>query len=351
MRREPRILGAMSTWSEAEWSARLGELCSRIRGGTRRVLAQASAALDLSSLSAAVRQGAGDVTYAIDAVVESEIEAWLDETARRTPLSLLTEDAGWMHRGPGANGARTLDGFDHGGPRIALDPIDGTRNLMADLRSAWTVVSCAPPGPLEPRMSELALGVLSELPDSRAARFRVLSAGRAGPALHELHELDGGALVRRQPLAVDASDRADHGYFPFFRYAPDQRPALARIEAAFFERLRVHEGADLRHVFDDQYISNAGQLAQLSLGVYRMIADIRGWLARRDATRVITSKPYDVAGAIFVARRAGCILTGPLDAALDFPLDVSTPVDFIGFANAATHARLAPHLNVALSAS
>lgn len=334
----------MQARSEREWSAHLEDLCRRIREGARGALAAASADGDLAPLARAVRQGAGDVTYAIDDIVETALREWLDELARRTPLSLLTEDAGWMHRGPGAHGVRELDGFDHGGPRIALDPIDGTRNLMADLRSAWTVVSFAPPGPGEPRLDELSLGIVSEIPDTRAARFRVLSSAEPSGARIALRELDGASLVRERALRADDSARPDHGYFPFFRYAPDQRPALAHIEADFFERLRVAEGAELRHVFDDQYISNAGQLAQLALGVYRMIADVRGMLARRAGAATITSKPYDVAGAILVARRAGCVVCAPHDAPLDFPLDVTTPVDFVGFANTATHARLAPHL-------
>lgn len=335
---------------EREWSARLTQLCSRIRGAVRSALESASESGDLAPLGRAVRQGAGDVTYAIDELVERAIHEWLAETAAHAPLSLLTEDSGWMHRGPGPNGARELAGFDHGGPRIALDPIDGTRNLMADLRSAWTVVSFAPAGGGEPRLDELSAGIVAELPDSRAARFRVLSAHAALPARIELRDLASGELIRERELSADSQARVDHGYFPFFRYAPDQRPALARIEADFFARLAREEGADLRHVFDDQYISNAGQLVQLALGTYRMIADVRGWLAARHGAKVITSKPYDVAGAIFVARAAGCVVEGPLGAALDFPLDVVTPVDFIGFANRPTAARLRPHLDAALRA-
>lgn len=335
---------------EREWSERLVQLCARLRRATRAALEPAGASGELAPLARAVRQGAGDVTYAIDELVEHAILEWLEETAAQRPLSLLTEDSGWMHRGPGPHGARELAGFDHGGPRIALDPIDGTRNLMADMRSAWTVVSFAPAGPREPRLADLSLGIVAELPDSRAARFRVLSASGSQPARLELRELSSDALVSARELRADAEARVDHGYFPFFRYAPDQRPALAHIEAEFFARLERHEGADLRHVFDDQYISNAGQLVQLALGTYRSICDVRGWLAARQGAKVITSKPYDVAGAIFVARAAGCVLEGPLGAALDFPLDVVTPVDFIGFANRPTAARLRPHLDAALRA-
>ena len=339
----------MSATIEESWFPRLAALCDALREAARGALAEALESGDLARVQAPLRQGAGDVTYAVDARTESAVEAWAEATARSQPLSVMTEDAGWRHLGPGPRGGtRELDGFDHGGPRLALDPIDGTRNLMADLRSAWTVVSFAPPGPLAPRLRDLTLGMLAEIPDSRAARYRVLHAHGEGPCELDLRDLASRTLLSRRALRPDADARVDHGYFPFFRYAPDQRPALAAIEARFFERLARCEGAEVRHCFDDQYISNAGQLALLALGTYRSIADVRGWLARRGGTRTTTSKPYDVAGAIVCARAAGCVVRAPLDGELDFELDCTTPVDFVGFANQATARRIGPHLDAAL---
>ncbi len=332
------------------WSERLRDLCARIRVAARSALSDGDA-----NLARPVRAGAGDFTYGLDVASERAVDAWLDETAREHPLSLLTEDAGWRHLGPGAGGrstpARDLDGFDHGGPRIALDPVDGTRGLMHDLRSAWTVVSCAGPGRGEPRLSELELGIVSEIPDSRAARFRVLAARHAGPCLLEERELHGSQPVRAGELSCDGDARCDHGFFPFFRYDPAQRPAVAAVEADFFQRLAREERADLRHVFDDQYISNAGQLVLLALGTYRMIADLRAFLAARSGVRTTTSKPYDLAGAVLCAQRAGCVVTAADGAPLDFPLDCVTPVHFVGWANTGTARRLAPHLAQALRAT
>ena len=333
----------------ADWPARLRELCGRIRREARSAVEAAVEAGNLDLVARAVRQGAGDVTYAIDARVEAAIELWFEEIARNEPLSLLTEDTGWLHRGPdGRGGTRALEGFGHAGPRIALDPIDGTRNLMADLRSAWTVVSFAGPGAAAPRLADLSYGLVSEIPDSRGGRYRSLEARTSRECTLELRELHSGTLVSRRTLTPDGDARVDHGYFPFFRYSPDQRPALATIETTFAERLRVHEGANLRHFFDDQYISNAGQLFLLSIGTYRMIADVRGWLARRMGTTTVNSHPYDVAGAIFCARAAGCVVEAPLGEELAFELDVTTAVDFVGFTNRATAARLRPHLDAAL---
>ncbi|MFT7485322.1 MAG: hypothetical protein ACI9F9_001170, partial [Candidatus Paceibacteria bacterium] len=152
----------------------------------------------------------------------------------------------------------------------------------------------------------------------------------------------------QRELLADGDDRPDHGYFSLFRYTPAMRPRLAQVEAEFFARLAEHEGADLRHCFDDQYISNGGQLALLSLGTYRMIADLRAHYAADFEVPVTYSKPYDCAGAILIAQECGCSVLNPAGAELDFPLDASSGVSFVGFANEPSERRLGPHLRAAL---
>src|SRR5262245_24216672 len=144
----------------AAWEAPLRRLCDELRATTRAALAEARARGSAAELARPVGQGAGDVTFGLDAPAERVLDAWLAAQAARGPLSLLSEDRGWRHRGPSG----PLAGFDHGGPRIAVDPIDGTRNLMAELRPAWTVVSFAGHGAAEPRLSELGGGIISEIP-------------------------------------------------------------------------------------------------------------------------------------------------------------------------------------------
>ena len=150
-------------------------------------------------------------------------------------------------------------------------------------------------------------------------------------------------------LVTDSDDRADHGVFSFFRFSPHQRPQIAAVEADFFARIAAGEGADLMHCYDDQYVCNVGQLVHLALGSYRLIADLRAHLSGPNDAPVVTSKPYDLAAAILVAREAGCVVTAPDGTPLDFPLDATTPVSFVGWANEPTARRLAPHLEAALS--
>jgi len=326
----------------AAWEPALRALADGVRERTRAEFAR-SGPSERERLARPVGRGAGDLTFGLDVPGEDWIDRWFAARAREGPLSLLTEDRGWRHAGP----AGELAGFDHGGPRIAVDPVDGTRNLMADLRSAWTVVSFAPPGAGEPRLADLTGGLLGEIATERAARFRTF-VGDGTRCRVEEREVETSALVGAREAAADADDRVDHGYFPFFRYEPRLRPALATLEAEFFARLEREEGADLRSVYDDQYISNAGQLVQLLLGVYRFVVDARALVARRAGTSTVTSKPYDVGGAILCARSAGARLTAADGSPLDFPIDAVTPVDFAGYANEATRARLEPHWRATL---
>lgn len=330
------------------WTIRLEELCGRLRRVVTGSLEAARAAGDHEALARPVSIGAGDVTFGLDLPSEEVCSAWLAEVAAKRPLSLLTEDAGWLHMGPAGNTATRLADFDHGGPRIALDPIDGTRNLMLDLRSAWTVVSFAGPGAGMPSLSDVTIGMVSELPNLRTASYRSLGASRGGGCHMTERTMRDDQVLREGPLQTDSDNRCDHGYFPFFRYDREQAPRITAIECEFHRLLREHEGADTHHCYDDQYISNAGQLTLLMSGAYRCITDLRAFVANEHGKPATTSKPYDSAGAILCAREAGAIIEAADGSELDYPLDTTTPVSFVGWVNAATRARLRPHLNAAL---
>ena len=52
-----------------------------------------------------------------------------------------------------------------------------------------------------------------------------------------------------------------------------------------------------------------------------------------------------------ILEEAGCRITAPNGATLDFPLDTLTPVAWVGFANAALEAHVRPALDAALRTS
>ncbi|MFT7677533.1 MAG: hypothetical protein ACI8QC_001511 [Planctomycetota bacterium] len=333
--------------------APLVDLGERVASAARLALAEAIASGQMGSWGRPVAQGYSDVTFALDAATEAAVDLWLLERARLGPLSIFTEDAGWRHMGPGASSGadpepKTLPDFDHGGPRIIIDPVDGTRHLMFDLRPAWCVIGQAGPGRGTPQLAELEHAVLAELPDTRAAIGRRMAASRGAGAILWSVDAEGQPLDSEAPLRTDSDDRPDYGYFPFYGYHPDVRAGIQSLAGAFFERLAEHEQADVAHCYDDQYIASGGQLALLCLGTYRMICDPRPLVAARRGRATQTAKPYDLAGAVLIAREAGAVVLDLNGDDLNVPLDGSTEVGFAAFANPATRTKLWPHLNATL---
>src|SRR6186997_89904 len=100
---------------EQAWTPRLVDLCARLRASARMAVREALDAGDLARIAQPVKHGAGDITFGLDERTEEALDRWLEEVAGAEPISLLTEDQGWRHRGPApGGGTRELAGFDHG---------------------------------------------------------------------------------------------------------------------------------------------------------------------------------------------------------------------------------------------
>jgi myo-inositol-1(or 4)-monophosphatase len=90
----------------------------------------------------------GDVTFAIDALAEQELAAFLAERAPR--LAYYSEDRGLV---------APADATDV----LIVDPIDGTRPAMAGLESACVAVALAPVGDGAPTMADVSIGCVVEI--------------------------------------------------------------------------------------------------------------------------------------------------------------------------------------------
>jgi len=196
--------------------------------------------------------------------------------------------------------------------------------------------------------------MLAEIPTTHAKDFRVFSSDGETTWLEQGTLADDvptelASIGRPRVVRTDDDDRPDHGYFPFFRYDPLERLQIAQWENRFFQRLARFENAELHSIYNDQYCSTGGQLAELMLGNYRMTIDARGLSARRTGRDQTIAKPYDIGGGIVCARAAGCEMYDAEGNELDFPMDVDTPVDYCGYVNAKTRARLEPHWLAAIA--
>jgi hypothetical protein len=230
--------------------------------------------------------------------------------------------------------------------RFLVDPIDGTRSIMYQKRSAWALTGVAPNRGEATCASDIELAVQTEIPCSKQRLADELWAVRGQGARAERVDLGSGA---RTPLSLRPSraSNIDHGYSSMVRFFPGGRAELAALDDQLVEQLLGPPVPGKAQCFEDQYPSTGGQLYELMVGHDRFVADLRPLLGRKllrsGKPFGASCHPYD-ASAMLIAEEAGVLLTNGRGGKLDFPLDLETDVDWIGYANAGLRARIEPLL-------
>lgn len=285
---------------------------------------------------------AADTIYGIDRVSEATVLAWLEENWPRTaPVELVME-------GLEGRGAVT---FPQGTPvaatrwKLILDPIDGTRGLMHDKRSAWSLAALAPQRGTKNTLADIVVAAMTELPTSKAGFADQLSAVRGRGLRAERVDLRTGRRVKLRPRPSAAPDVA-HGFASFAKFFPEGKAWIAEREERLWRELGVSGAAGGQPVFDDQYLSTGGQLYELLMGHDRFVADVRPIaFARLGLTRgaALACHPYDICTAL-IAEEAGCVVRAPEGGPLRAPLDTTSPVAWAGYANRALARRIGPVL-------
>ena len=128
------------------------------------------------------------------------------------------------------------------------------------------------------------------------------------------------------------------------KFFPEGKVLLARFEAALWDGLYGTNQASSPVVFDDQYISTGGQIYELLAGRDRFIADLRPLaFAKLGLARPMTCHPYDICTAL-ILREAGGLVEAPNGRPLRGPLDTTSPVAWVGYANPALARHIRPEL-------
>jgi fructose-1,6-bisphosphatase/inositol monophosphatase family enzyme len=312
----------------------------------RRAVVQACERASLDELSGIAAEEDGDTIYAIDRVSEETlVEFFSREVAPRAPLVLIAE---------GIEGGRVVlprgTREDDARWRIIVDPIDGTRAIMYQKRSAWVLTGVAPNRGPDTRLSDIELAVQTEIPIVKQHLCDVLWATRgAGAHAERVNRLTG----ERRPLLLRPSGAQTiaHGFAMVARFFPGAREELAAIdEEIVFSALGPPQPGKA-HLFEDQYISSGGQLYELMAGHDRFVADIRplmdAYLGSSGKALGICCHPYDLATEL-IARELGVIVTGADGRQLDAPLAVEPDLSWVGYANPAIRAQVEPRLQAAL---
>jgi fructose-1,6-bisphosphatase/inositol monophosphatase family enzyme len=288
----------------------------------------------------------GDTIYAIDRVSEELlVELFEQELATVAPLVLIAEGIENGHlvlpRGAIENDAVW---------RVIVDPIDGTRELMYQKRSAWVLTGVAPNRGDGTNLQDIELAVQTEIPVLKQHLCDTLWAIRG----KELGAERFDRLTKeRKPLALRPSRATTirHGFAMVARFFPGARDELAAIDEEIVRGALGPVEPGKAHCFEDQYLSSGGQLYELMMGHDRFVADLRplveSVLNRRGLVLGICCHPYDVCTEL-IAREAGVIVTDEQGGPLRAPLKVEPDVTWIGYANEAIRSEIEPLLRDSL---
>ncbi|MEO7600167.1 MAG: inositol monophosphatase, partial [Opitutus sp.] len=275
---------------------------------------------------------AADTIYHVDKLSEEAIFSWFEaHWPKAWPVELVMEgieDGESVTFPRGTLPARTVF-------KCILDPIDGTRNLMYDKRSAWILTGLAPQKGARTTIADIELAVMTELPTTKQWRADQMSAtrgaGKRGVIAHAA-DLRSGRTQRFEVRLSQAKDFR-HGFASFARFFPEGKALTAQLEEALWRELYGGGAKRSPLVFDDQYISTGGQLYELLVGHDRMIGDIRPRVfAKLGIQSSLTCHPYDICTEL-IMREAGGIVETPDGRPLTDKLDTTSPVSWIGYAN------------------
>jgi len=318
----------------------------RLHERIRDAVVAASEQAAIETMASIDHESEGDTIYAIDRISEDLLVAFFEqEIAPHAPLVLIAE---------GLAGGQIV--LPHGADesdaawRIIMDPIDGTRGLMYQKRSAWILTGVAPNRGPQTSLQDIELAVQTEIPLVKQHLSDSLWAMRGqGAQAERFNRLTG----RREPLILRPS-RAHtiaHGFAMLSRFFPGLREELAAIDEEIILAALGPVQPGKAHCFEDQYIASGGQLYELMAGHDRFVADVRPLmeqlLAGRGLALGITAHPYDLCTEL-IARELGVVVSDARGRPLSDPLDIHANVTWIGYANAQIQAQIEPLLQASL---
>jgi fructose-1,6-bisphosphatase/inositol monophosphatase family enzyme len=321
----------------------------------RRIRADVVAACEeaaLESLSNVASDDEGDTIYAIDRVAEHVLVKEIGRTMATpsAPVVVVAEGVpdGRVIVPEGADESRVAW-------TIIVDPIDGTRGLMYQKRPGWILTGAArhPPGqlgrPRQPRLADIEIAVQTEIPlVKQHLSDEVWAAPGQGVSARRVNRLSGVST----PLALRPSSSATiaHGFAMISRFFPGIRAELAAIDDEIVDAVLGPAQPGKAQLFEDQYISSGGQLYELMSGHDRFVADLRPLFERRKGTAgpALCCHPYDLCTEL-IARELGVIVTDERGSALDAPLDITSDVTWVGYANGRIRQLIEPLLQQALT--
>lgn len=300
----------------------------------------------LERLSSIVADDEGDTIFAVDRVSEEILIDFFErEIAPKVPVVLIAEGlaGGKIILPRGANESNAVW-------RIIVDPIDGTRGLMYQKRSAWILTGVAPNRGEDTNLSDIEFAIQTEIPLVKqylsdtvwAFRGRGAHAERFNRVTGETNDLD---------LKPSSASTIEQGFAMISRFFPGARDVLAEIDEEIVHSALGNPKDGKAQCFEDQYICTGGQLYELMAGHDRFIADLRPLMrdvmSERGFDLSICCHPYDLCTEL-IAREIGVIITNERGDPLNAPLSLEASVGWAGYANQAIKDQMERALQSAL---
>ena len=297
-------------------------------------------------LSSIVADGEGDTIFAVDRVSEDILIDFFErEIAPQVPIILIAEG---LQEGKVVlpRTARESDAVW----RIIVDPIDGTRGLMYQKRSAWILTGVAPNRGESTNLQGIEFAIQTEIPLVKQHLSDTVWAFRGSGAKAERYNRLTGETGDLD-LKPSSAPTIEQGFAMISRFFPGARDVLAEIDEEVVRAALGKPKFGKAQCFEDQYVSTGGQLYELMAGHDRFVADLRPLMAdvmrQHGMDLSICCHPYDLATEL-IAREMGVIITDENGEQLGAPLSVETDVSWAGYANQHIRDEIEPHLQNSL---
>lgn len=300
----------------------------------------------VSDLAQVAKEEEGDTIYAVDKVSEELIVEYFSETiAKDYPIVLIAEglETGQIILPENADEKDAKW-------RIIVDPIDGTRGIMYQKRSAWILTGVAPNKGENTGIQDIELAVQTEIPLVKQHLSDTLWAIRGkGANFERFNRITNEKSTLF--LKPSGADTIAHGYAQVSRFFPGAREELAAIDEEIVRGALGEIVAGKASCFEDQYTSTGGQIYELISGHDRFTADLRPLMEKKLNERGlflgICCHPYDICTEL-IARESGVIITDANGNPINAKLSVEPDVDWVGYANSAIQKQIEPLLKASL---
>jgi len=323
---------------------KLRELHFKIRDITLEQLRSQESKLE--ELSKVGEIGAGDVAYKIDLPAEEVLDEFCTRWSEEVPLVLVSEKTGKRVY------SRNMK-EDECEIRLIVDPLDGTREIMYNKERAWVLSGIAPNKGPNTSLDDIEITMQTAVRTTRESIDDQFYAVKGRKPVREVWDIDERKKIKELSITPSKAKTVEHGFFPIISYFEGFKGLIGGLSDTLWERTVGQVERGRAKIFDDQYISSAGELAYTFTGIYRGVIDIRPLIEIMGGkTPGLCSHPYDLCTKL-IAEQAGCMVNcyavypdGRIERKV--PLDAETNVAFIVYANKDIEAQVDPALKLIL---